>query len=192
MSHWRILLGVSVLVAILAVQTLAAPFVVFPKAGELVSPDGRFVVRNAERQASASEFDGTFHALWLIERSNGRSRKLCDYVGVAAVAWSGNDFLVVTQYLSKRTSRALVFPVTGSQDPVILDKPTLIRLVPPEFRDVLREDDHVFVEASRLEESTLHLRVWGYGPHDVNGFRWHCKYSLMEGVISCAENRGSH
>ena len=192
MSHWRIPLVVSVVVVILAVQTLAAPFVLFPKAGELVSPDGRFVVRNAERQASTSEFDGTFHALWLMEVATGRSRKLCDYVGVAAVAWSSNDLLVVTQYLSKRTSRALVLSATGSQDPVILDKPTLVRLVPPELRDVLREDDHVFVEASRLEESTLHLRVWGYGPRDVNGFRWHCKYALMEGAISCAEDRGSH
>ncbi len=192
MSHWRILLAVSAMVGILAVQTLAAPFVLFPKAGELVSPDGRFVVRNAERQASASEFDGTFHALWLLEVATGRSRKLCDYVGVAAVAWSSNDLLVVTQYLSKRTSRALVLSATGSQDPVILDKPTLIRLVPPELRDVLREDDHVFVEASRVEESTLHLRVWGYGPRDVNGFRWHCKYALMEGLISCADDRGSH
>ncbi|MGO9086647.1 MAG: hypothetical protein ACLP6G_07985 [Terriglobales bacterium] len=182
----------SAMVGILAVQTLAAPFVLFPKAGELVSPDGRFVVRNAERQASASEFDGTFHALWLLEVATGRSRKLCDYVGVAAVAWSSNDLLVVTQYLSKRTSRALVLSATGSQDPVILDKPTLIRLVPPELRDVLREDDHVFVEASRVEESTLHLRVWGYGPRDVNGFRWHCKYALMEGLISCADDRGSH
>jgi len=192
MSHRRILLAVPVVVAILAVQSLAAPFVLFPKAGELVSPDGRFVVRNAERQASTSEFDGTFHALWLIDVATGRSRKLCDYVGVAAVAWSGNDFLVVTQYLSKRTSRALVFSVTGSQDPVILDKPTLIRMVPPELRDVLREDDHVFVEASRLEESTLYLRVWGYGPRDVNGFRWYCRYALLEGSVSCSVERGSH
>jgi hypothetical protein len=192
MSHWRNLLAVPVVVAILAVQTVAAPFVLFPKAAELVSPDGRFVVRNAERQASPSDYDGTFHALWLIEVATGRSRKLCDYVGVAAVAWSSNDLLVVTQYLSKRTSRALVFSATGSQDPVILDKPTLIRLVPVELRDVLREDDHVFVEASRLEEGTLHFRVWGYGPRDVNGFRWHCEYALLEGAVSCTEERGSH
>jgi hypothetical protein len=30
----------------------AAPFVVFPKAGQLPSPDGRFVVRNTDRKGS--------------------------------------------------------------------------------------------------------------------------------------------
>jgi hypothetical protein len=30
-------------------------------------------------------------------------------MGVAAVGCSGNDYLVVTQYVGKKTSRALVF-----------------------------------------------------------------------------------
>lgn len=30
--------------------------VVFPRAGQLVSPDGRFVVRNVDREGAASEF----------------------------------------------------------------------------------------------------------------------------------------
>lgn len=192
MCPWRIMLAVPMIVAIVIVQTLAAPFVVFPKAGELVSPDGRFVVRNAEREGSASDFVGTFHSLWLIEVATGRSRKLCDYLGVAAVAWSNNDFLVVTQYVDKKTSRALVFSAAGPEDPVMLDRPTLIRLVPAELRATLRENDHVFVEASRVEERTLHLRVWGYGQHDANGFRWRCEYVLREGVVSCTEERSSH
>jgi hypothetical protein len=36
----------------------AAPFVVFPKAGQLRSPDGRFVVRNIDREAPLSEYVG--------------------------------------------------------------------------------------------------------------------------------------
>ena len=184
----RYILRIVAVVAIVAGHAVAAPFVVFPKAGELVSPDRRFVVRNVERSSAPSSFDGSFHSLWLIELSSGRSRKLCDYVGVAAVAWSDNDVLVVTQYLSRRTSRALVFSAAGSSEPVMLDQPELIRLVPPELRDTLRENDHVFVEASRIEQDLLYLRVWGYGRRDPNGFRWRCEYTLREGTVSCTED----
>ncbi len=191
MCFWQIILRLTVVAAMLCVETLAAPFLVFPKAGELVSPDGRFVVRNQERTASGSDFSGDFHSLWLIELATGRSRKLCDYLGVAAVAWSGNDFLVVTQYVSKKTSRALVFSTTGPEDPVILDQPTLTRLVSVELRPSLRENDHVFVEASRVGEGTLHLRVWGYGQHDIHGFRWLCEYALQQGAVSCTEEHNT-
>jgi hypothetical protein len=192
MRSWRIKLAVLVMVTVATIRIVAAPFVVFPKAGELASPDGRFVVRNAEREDSASEFVGTFHSLWLIDVATGRSRKLCDYLGVAAVGWSDNNFLVVTQYVAKKTSRALVFSATGPESPIMLDKPTLIRLVPGELQATLRENDHVYVEASRVEKEVLYLRVWGYGQHDANGFGWHCEYALRDGVVSCSAERSSH
>jgi len=169
-----------------AVQVCAAPFILFPKAGRLASPDERFEVRDVDQASAAGEFSGVFHSLWLIELATGRSRKLCDYVGVAAVAWSGKDFLVVTQYLSKKTSRALAFATTSTQDPVVLDAPTLVQMVPVELRPTLRENDHIFVEASRLEEGVFHFRVWGYGKHDPDGFHWSCRYPLTEGTVSCA------
>ena len=149
-------------------------------------------IRGAQCRAweCGGEFVGTFRSLWLFEVATGRSRKLCDYVGVAAVGWSGADFVVVTQYLSKRTSRALVFPMPGPGEPVLLDQPTLIRMVPPELRETLRKNDHVFVEGSKVEGETLYLRVWGYGQHDANGFRWGCEYSLREGAIACKEEHG--
>ena len=192
MRPWRIAAGVVVVAAALCGVAAAAPFVVFPQAGQLVSPDGRFAVRNVDREAPASDLVGTFHALWLTELATGRSRKLCDYLGLAAVAWSRNDFLVVTQYLSRRTSRALVFSAAQPDDPVVLDQPTLTRLVPVELRPALRDNNHVFIEASRLEDDTLYLQVWGYGQHDANGFRWHCQYALREGTVSCVEDPGSH
>jgi hypothetical protein len=165
----------------------ATPFVVFPKAGQLPSQDGRFVVRNTDREAPLSEYVGTFHSLFLEETASGRTRKLCDYVGVAAVAWAKNDFIIVTQYVSKRTSRALIFAADDSHDPVVIDQPLLTNLVPVKLRPQLRENDHVFVEASQIEGETLTLRVWGYGKHDLKGFRWRCEYSLLEGAISCEE-----
>ena len=183
MRFRRIAFAVCVLAAMF-VAMAAGPFVVFPKAGELGSPDGRFAVREAGREGSASEFVGTFHSLWLTDRANGCSRKLCDYVGVAAVAWSG-DFILVTQYLSKKTSRAVVFSASDSENTFVIDQPRLIQLVPAELRDTLRENDHVFVEASSLEKEALHLRVWGYGQHDANGFRWRCEYGLKDGAVSC-------
>jgi hypothetical protein len=192
MRPCRILLYSNLLVASLTVAAFASPFVVFPKASELISPDGHFAVRSVDTAGATSDFVGTFHSLWLFELATGRSRKLCDYLGVASAAWSTNGFLVVTQYVGKRTSRALVFSAVSAQDPVMIDKAALIQLVPVELRPPLRENDHVFVEGSHVEEDSLHLSVWGYGPHDPNGFRYHCEYTLREGSISCTQEHVSH
>lgn len=179
------LVAISVVFAALAVQAVAEPFVVFPKAGRLISPDRRYEVRDEDRAVAPTDFVGTFHSLWLVEVATGRSRKLCDYLGVSAVAWSGNDFLVVTQYVGKKTSRALVFTISGREEPVLLDQSTLIQLLAPEFREHLRGNDHVFIEASRLEGEIFYFGVWGFGRNDPNGFRWTCQYSLREGTVSC-------
>jgi hypothetical protein len=184
MRTYRALLCLAV-VGVLEVAALAAPFVVFPSAGQLLSPDGRFLVRNTDRDAPLSEFAGNFHSLFLEETHSGHSRKLFDYIGAVAVGWANNDFIIVTEYVSKHTSRALVFAADGSHDAVVIDKPLLTSLVPDNLRPQLRENDHVFVEATRVEGETLTLRVWGYGTHDANGFRWRCEYSLREGGISC-------
>lgn len=65
----------------------------------------------------------------------------------------------------------------------MLDVPTLIRTV-PDLRPPLEGNDHVFVEASRLEGDTLFLRVWGYGRRDPKGFRWRCEYRLHAGALA--------
>ncbi len=181
-----IALALAALVCGLNVPTWAGPFAMFPNAGRLVSPDGHFEVRDVDRGGSAGEFVGAFHSLWMTEVATGRSRKLCDYIGLAAVAWSDNDFLVLTQYVGKKTSRALVFSATGADEPVLLDASTLIQLVSVELRPTLRENDHAFVEASSVHGQNFYFRVWGYGKHDPNGFRWNCQYSLSEGSVSCA------
>jgi len=186
MRFTRIAFILPTLVAMLAIRSLAAPFVLFPAAGRLLSPDGRFEVRDAERQGAASDFVGTFHALWLIETSTGRSRKVCDYLGVAAVGWSSNDFLVITQYVGKKTSRAVVVEATGAVAPVLLDTSTLVQMVPVEMRPMLRENDHAFVEASRIDSEKFYFQVWGYGQHDRSGFHWDCEYALADGKASCA------
>src|SRR5215472_7501214 len=89
----------TLLAICLALHVQAAPFSMFPKAGRLVSADGRFEVRDVAPETSAGELVGASHSLWLTEMATGSSRKLCDYLGIAAVAWSSNDFLVVTQYV---------------------------------------------------------------------------------------------
>lgn len=167
------------------ITACASTFVVFPKARSLPSPDGRYVVRNADRQAPLSEYVGTFHSLFLEDKINGRFYKLCDYVGVAAVGWSGNNFIVITQYVSRRTSRALVFATDPPREALVLDVPSLINLVPIDLRAPLRENDHLFVEAVGAEGEILRLRVWGYGKHDPKGFRWRCEYSLIKSAVSC-------
>jgi hypothetical protein len=180
-----------VLFVSVAVRVYAAPFAMFPKAGRLVSPDGRFEVRDVDQRPPGSEFAGIFHSLWLVENATGNSHKLCDYFGVAAVAWSENDFLVVTQYLNKKTSRALLFAASTAQELVLLDAPTLIQAVPVELRPSLRDNDHLFVEASRVEKEIFYFRVWGHGKQDPGGFHWDCQYSLSGGRVSCEAKIGS-
>lgn len=191
MSRFVRILALMLTIAISVVPAFAAPFVLFPQAGQLVSPDRRFVLRSVENESSSTEFVGTFRALWVTELATGRSRKLCDYMGVAAAAWAGDNYLLVTQYLAKKTSRALLFAMSDTQADAMLDAPTLTRLVPPEMREPLRENDHVFVEASRLEGEILHVHVWGYGRHDPSGFRWNCQYGLRDGRATCAGEKPS-
>ena len=185
--YWRIrTFLVAFIFSATTMSSFAAPTVVFPKAGELRSPDGRFLVRNVDRETSI-DFIGTFHTLWLLEVTSGQSRKLCDYIGVAAVHWSDNDHIVITEYVAKKSSRALLFSVIPSEDPVILDKAAVIALIPPQSRAILREEDHVFVEAIGVQHSVLALTVWGNGPRDRRGFRWRCNYDLQERSMACTE-----
>jgi hypothetical protein len=93
--------------------------------------------------------------------------------------------------VGKRTSRALVFSAAANADPVMLDEKALTQLVPVDLRPALRGNDHVFVEAVRIEGNDLYLRVWGYGAHDSPGFEWNCKYRMMDGAISCQERAAS-
>ncbi len=179
--------GLTLLLFVLASPAFGAPFVVFPKAGQLISPDGRWVVRNVDPATASSDFTGTFHSLWLLELPTGGSRKLCDYLGIAAVAWSGNDTLIVTQYFGRKSSRVVVFSVNDTDTSDVLDLPTLIRLVPLEQRAPLRENDHIFIEGSRAEARTLYLKVWGYAKQASSGFRWRCEYSLRDEKIACAD-----
>ena len=179
----------KVLLAIVAfalgIPAYAVPFSIFPKAERLISPDGRFEVRDVAPENSVGELVGASHSLWLTELTTGRSRKLSDYLGFAAVAWSSNDFLVITQYVGKKTSRALAIAASSPDEAVLVDASSLIQMVAVELRPALRENDHVFVEASSVEGDIFFFRVWGHGKRDPNGFRWNCQYSLSDGHVSC-------
>ena len=187
----RAVFGLPVLALLLAMRAIAGPVVLFPTARELASPDGRFVVRSAEPVAAATEFVGTFHSLWVTEAATGLSRKLCDYAGLAAISWPSNDFLLVTDYMGKKTSRVMVFDIVHADNSAVLDVPTLIRILPAQWREALRQNDHLFVEASELVNRNLRFRVWGYGQHDPTGFSWKCEYPLHEGNASCHDQHGA-
>jgi len=176
----------SILLAgLVTMQAVSASLVVFPKAARLISPDRRLVVESKDRNGSSAQYVGTFHSLWLTEVATGRSRKLIDYIGLAAVAWSDNEYVVITEYVGRKTSRAMVFPVVEPREPVVLDVSSLIQMIAVEARDTLRGNDHVFIEAVRLQQETFVFRVWGYGQHDPDGFHWNCEYLMSQDKVSC-------
>src|SRR5215831_16810073 len=127
----------------------------FPERKELPSPDGQYLIRNVDWNPPMQQFSGMFHSLLLEERATGRSQKLCDYVRRVAVAWSGGDRIIVTDYLNPRTSRTLVFAVDDNIQPVVIDKVDLQALIPAAQGLHLSRYDHVFIEASSTEGSAL-------------------------------------
>ena len=178
--------GIALLVVTLAASILGAEqFTIFPDRKELRSPDGQYVVHSVDHVARPGEFTGVFRTLIVEEVSTGRVRKLYDYVGHVAVAWSGNGFIIVTDYVNKKTSRAIVFPVAPDRDGLVVDKTQLIPLLPEQQQVHLEQNDHVFVEASGVEGRALKLRVWGYGRRDGAGFRYACQYDLVLGTAVC-------
>ena len=178
----------SILVLATSLLACAEKFVTFPESKELPSPDGKFVVRNFDRGAQASsEIVGAFHALVLEERATGKTRRLLNYVRRVAVAWAPGNLLIVTDYVSKRSARAIIFAADNSFDPIVIDKVALERAVPEALRFHLMENDHVYIEASRLDGKNLIFRVWGYGPREPGGFRFLCGFNLDQSTVSCRE-----
>jgi hypothetical protein len=97
----------------------------------------------------------------------------------------------VTQYVSKKTSRVLVFQTADPDRTILFDAPTLIRLLPTAQRDTLQENDHIFVEGTRASADSIQFTVWGYGRHDPNGFHWSCQYAPLSLAISCTERHST-
>jgi hypothetical protein len=130
-------------VAGFTVSSSAGPFVLFPKAVELRSPDGRFVVRNVEREGPATEFVGVCQSLWLVEvAANLPANSVTIWAwrrlpGRTTISWS------LQSTLPRATSRALVFPVSGTCEVVVFDKPTLLCVLPAETRGTMEERPRV-------------------------------------------------
>ena len=166
----------------------AEQFAVFPERAELRSPNGQFVIRTVEHAAVRGEFSGVFRSLVIEELATGSVHEIYKYVGRVGVAWSGDNFVIVTDYVSKKTARALVFRLDRPDEYVVIDKAHLLTQVHDERRAQLERNDHVYLEVARIEGNTLMLRVWGYGTQDPQGFRFQCAYDLNEGTASCREN----
>ncbi len=169
----------------IAIQAFAEDFAVFPDRKELRSPDGKYAIKSVDHNTRPGEFAGVFHSLVLEEVATCRVRILFDYLNRAAVAWSGEGYIIVTDYAGKRTSRVLVFAIDPGAGGFVLDKNDLARQLPGRLSDKLRANEHVFVEALRMRQRTLSLRVWGYGPHDYQGFRLLCDFELETGKVDC-------
>jgi hypothetical protein len=147
-------------------------------------------VRSVEHVNKSTDLTGVFRSLVLEDTKTGQSRQLYDYLSRVAVAWSGNRFLIVTDYAGKKTARALVFRVDQPAEMVALNKTTLGLRVPEEFRAHLEGNDHVYVEVSRIEKDKLFLNVWGYGALDARGFHFNCSMALSDGAAHCEERVG--
>jgi hypothetical protein len=178
---------VAILVVFACSLAQSEQFAVFPERKELRSPNGKFVIRSVDHVSQAHELSGLFRALILQNTADGSTRELYHYVSRVGVAWSGNNFIIVTDYVNKKTARALVFRIDRPDEYLVLDKTNLAARIPDERRIQLERNDHAFLEVSRMEGSMLTLRVWGYGAHDPQGFRFQCAYELDQGTTTCRD-----
>jgi hypothetical protein len=177
--------SVSLLLTLSAALAAVTSFRVFPEEKQLVSPDGRFVITSEDPIRSSADFSGILHSLYLEERATGRKRKLYDYVRRVAVAWATPEAIIVTDYVAPKSARALVFSIEQPRPIAVLDRELLSRMIPEEQSDHLTKNDHVYLEVMRLEDSTLVLRVWGYGALDKNGFKLGCRYDWNNNTAVC-------
>jgi len=166
---------------------VAEPFVTFPDQKELASPDRRYVLRSVDPPHDPSAFSSAFHSLVLEDRTTGRSWRLYDYLHKVSAAWSG-DRIIATDYVSRRGARVLVFSVDPKADAYIVDRMALADRLPLPLGSQLQFNDHVFVEAARMDGTRLELRAWGYGAHDPGGFHMTCELDLALGTASCRDN----
>jgi hypothetical protein len=174
-----------------ALLALGGAFVTFPDStNELPSPDGQFLVRSTNYAATTGVFSGKFHALFLEEHRTGKSRKLCDYLGKVAVSWVAADIIVVNEYYTARGARALVFATDETISAVVIDRNRLVKLLDPITSRRLLGNDHVYVEAYKLDGNILSLRLWGYGSQDAKGFNFSCDYILNRDAATCWEKSG--
>lgn len=173
-------------VVAVARTVFAESFATFPEHKELVSPDQRYVLRSVDFSHNPSDYKGMFHTLVLEDRQSRTSRRMYDYVHKVAVAWSG-DYIIVTDYLSHKAARALVFSVDPRADTFMVDRVDLADRISQELGSHLRYNERVFVEAVRMQGHTLIFRVWGNGSHDPKGFRFACEINLDRGDAACDE-----
>jgi hypothetical protein len=177
----------AILVVFACSLAMAEQFAVFPDRKELRSPDGKFLIRSVDYVPQPHESSGLFRWLILENTADRSARELYQYVGRVGVAWSGSNFIIVTDYVSKKTARALVFRIDRPDEYLVLDKPSLATQLPDEHRAQLERNDHAFLEVSRIEGGRLILLVWGYGAHDPQGFRLQCAYELDQGTTTCRD-----
>lgn len=179
----------TILAAVIAVFGSEGTFSTFPdnKAG-LPSPNGKFIVRSVEYKADSWEFGGNHQSLLLENAANGKSRKLCDYLGHTAVTWATDNLLIVNEYFTNRGARMRLVAADETAAPVIVDKKRLAALVPGDVGQHLSGNDHVYVEGYKLDRNVLGLRVWGYGALDAKGFSLKCNYNLDENTAACSRD----
>jgi hypothetical protein len=151
----------------------------------VASPDGKFLVRDFKDTADSSGFVRNQRSLVLEERASGQSWKLCDHMGQISVAWASENLLVVNDFFTARGARTLVFQADGKATHVLINANTLATLIPDEIATHLTANDHVFVQAYKLDGKLLGLRAWGFGALDPKGFKLVCDYNLDSGTAVC-------
>jgi hypothetical protein len=151
----------------------------FPGAkSETKSPNGRYVVRNADdpKQESA-------HTLTLVDAKSGSAIKSYSYGRHVDVLWApSSDAFVVNDYEGSDEARPVLFSVPWVDQPVDLREKLIDFLRSRGEAKSVEGDHHVYFSAKRwLSSNEILCQVTGYGDVDPKGFTRHYIYKIGEG-----------
>jgi len=145
---------------------------------ETKSPDGRYIVRNAddEKQEPA-------HTLTLIDAKSGSAIRSYSYGRHVDVLWSPNSSaFVVNDYEGSDASHPVLFTAPWANQPIDLREKLIGFLRSGRGAKSVQDNHHVYFSAQRwLSGGEIVCQVAGYGEVDPKGFSAQYVYKIGVG-----------
>ena len=149
----------------------------FPGVTEISSPDGKYVVRNQDRE------DGhPYHTLFLVDTIQETERILLQYVRNVEVLWAPDSkSLFINDYQGSDESTCYVLDDRATE---LIDVRQRLSKE-NSLKTHLARNHHVYVSCeSWVTGKILSISASGYGDYDQTGFDIRVEYDLDGDVVS--------
>ena len=141
------------------------------------SPDGQHVIHNVDYNTKEP-----YHRLLLEDTKTHTTRKLLTYERWVDVFWSPSGAeVMVDDHGGSDFENTYIYSVQDTSHRVDIGEE--FRRQNPSGRLLFKKNDHVYVDGlGWVNETTVKIRLWGYGEHDPKGFERLLEYKLNGGI----------